>query len=297
MVIFLLVAQATNKNAMENTLSTQFQHLGFTQLESDIYLFLLKQGLSTGYAIAKGINKPAANVYKALETLGQKGALISAQGNNKSFNAVRWQDLLDNHAKRFNDNIEALSEQLANFAQPDIDEQVYQMNNREQVIETTLKMIDGAQTVVLGDIEPDALPLISQALERAAKRGVEVRVKLYEPASLDGVNVTLRRHGAAIHDKTTDIAFSVCCDGYHFVLATLARESNAVIQAFQSHSALMNMTIHTQILYGQVLTELKMLLKEGDLENAQKVLVDTEHLHPLSAENLVFERYKSRYNI
>ena len=59
----------------------------------------------------------------------------------------------------------------------------------------------------------------------------------------------------------------------------------------------MNMTMHTQILYGQILTDLKELLKEGDLSSAQAVLAQTEHLHPLSAENVVFERYKSRYKI
>lgn len=282
---------------MSSDISKNFQNLGLTQLETDIYLFLLKHGLSTGYAIAKGINKPAANVYKALETLVQKGGAVSSLGNNKTYNAVNWQDFLDQHTKQFTDNIEVLSEQLKSFSQPEVDEQVYQLQNREQVIETTVKMIDGAQSIVLADIEPSAVPLFADALVRAVQRGVEVRVKLYEAADLPGVFVTLRRHGKPIHGKCTDVAFSVSCDGYQFVLAMLSRESNGVIQAFQSHSALMNLTLHTQILYGQVLTDLKKLLQDDDLERAKAVLAETEHLHPLSAENIVFERYKSRYNI
>ena len=282
---------------MNIDISAHFQSLGYTQLESEIYLFLLKHGLSTGYAIAKGINKPAANVYKALETLGQKGGVVSSLGSNKTFNAVNWKDLLDQHTKQFNDNIDMLSEQLETFVQPEVDEQVYQMNNREQVIETTLKMIDAADSIILGDIEPIALPLFADALERAAKRGVEVRVKLYELADLAGVTVTLRRHGEPIHIKSSDVAFSFSCDGYQFVLAMLSREGNGVIQAFQSHSVLMNITMHTQILYGQVLTDLKKFLKDDDLVSAKAVLADTEHLHPLSAENIVFQRYKARYNI
>ncbi len=282
---------------MTDELSLQFQNLGFTQLESDIYLYLLKQGLSTGYAIAKGLNKPAANVYKALATLGQKGGVISSQGSNKTFNAVNWQDLLDNHSRQFQQNIELLSEQLKSFDQPDIGEQVYQMDNRDQVIETCLKMVEHAGSVLLGDIEPAALPLFADALVSAAARGVEVRLKIYEPADLPGVHCTLRRHGDAIHDKSADVAFSLSCDGQQFVLAMLAGDGNSVIQAFTSHSALMNMTMHTQILYGQVLTELKKLLKDNDLAGAKAVLADTGHLHPLSAENLVFQRYKARYNI
>jgi HTH-type transcriptional regulator, sugar sensing transcriptional regulator len=278
-------------------ISINFQKLGLTQLESDIYIFLLKHGLSTGYAIAKGINKPAANVYKALETLGQKGGVVSSLGNNKTFNAVAWQELLDKHKKQFSDNIDALSEQLKSFDQPEVDEQVYQMNNREQVIETTLSMLDAAQSLILADVEPDALPLFADALINAAKRGVEVRVKLYEPADLPCVIVSLRRHCDSIHNKSADVAFSFSCDGYQFVLAMLSDDGNNVIQAFQSHSALMNITMHTQILYGQVLTDLKQFLKDDDLISAKAVLSDTEHLHPMSADNLVFKRYKDRYNI
>ncbi|GEA10630.1 hypothetical protein [Alteromonas sp. KUL49] len=59
----------------------------------------------------------------------------------------------------------------------------------------------------------------------------------------------------------------------------------------------MSMTMHTQILYGQVLTDLKDFLKNNELEQAKTVLTDTEHLHPLSAENVVFQRYKARYKI
>lgn len=282
---------------MYEEITTQFQTLGFTQLESEIYLYLLKNGVSTGYSIGKGINKPAANVYKALDTLGQKGGVISASGNNKMFNAVDWQTLLHKHRKQFEHTLDQLSEQLASVIQPDIDEQIYQIDNRNQVIETSLKMIEKAESIVLGDIEPDALPLLSDALINAAKRGVEVRVKLYENADLPGVITTLRRHGAPIHEKMDDVAFSVSCDGSQFVLAMLSKNKKKVIQAFQSQSALMSMTMHTQILYGQVLTDLKDFLKNNELEQAKNLLADTEHLHPLSAENVVFQRYKARYKI
>ena len=282
---------------MYEEITGQFQTLGFTQLESEIYLYLLKNGVSTGYSIGKGINKPAANVYKALDTLCQKGGVISASGNNKMFNAVDWHTLLDNHKKRFEQTIDQLSEQLENIVQPDIDEQIYQMDNRDQVVESTIKMINEAHTMLLADIEPDALPLLSNALVNAAKRGVEVRVKLYEDAELPGVIKTLRRHGTPIHNKADDVAFSISCDGSQFVLAMLSKDKNNVIQAFQSQSALMSMTMHTQILYGQVLTDLKDFLKNDQLEQAKAVLQETEHLHPLSAENVVFQRYKARYKI
>jgi len=42
---------------------------GFTNLESEIYVFLLGESPATGYRIAQAIGKPAANTYKAIESL------------------------------------------------------------------------------------------------------------------------------------------------------------------------------------------------------------------------------------
>ena len=39
--------------------------IGFTQLESEVYLYLLTEGAHTGYAVAKAIGKAVANVYKS----------------------------------------------------------------------------------------------------------------------------------------------------------------------------------------------------------------------------------------
>ena len=282
---------------MDNELSQHFLALGFTALESDIYCFLLENGLSTGYSIAKGINKPAANVYKALETLSQKGGVASSNSAKKSFNAVHWRELLERQKKQFDQHLDSLSEKLQSIDKQVIDEQVYQIDNQAQVAESTIKLIGNANSFVLADIEPDALPLFADAFEQAAKRGVEVRIKAYQPVALSDVHVSLRQHGPDIHDKSSDVSFSICADGKEFVAAVLTKDTKKVIQAFRSHSALMNVIVHNYCLYGQVLTELKQHLNNNDLSQAKQVLSDTEHLHPLSQENLVFQHFKDSYNV
>ena len=57
--------------------------LGFTGLESEIYSLLLRESAVTGYRIAKGLRKPAANVYKAIEALEAKGAVMVDQGRHR----------------------------------------------------------------------------------------------------------------------------------------------------------------------------------------------------------------------
>lgn len=278
-------------------LDGSLMELGFTQLESAIYIYLLRHGLSTGYSIAKGLNKPAANVYKALETLAAKGGLLSASGDKKTYNAVPWHELITKQRKKYDDHLLTLQHQFESMEAAEVDEQVYQMSNIEQVFESTCQLIENASRYLLGDMEPTALVFFAKHLENAAKRGVEVRIKAYEPIMLESCNITLREHGPDIHHKSADIAYSLSADGAEFVSAIMDKNFASVIQAFRSHSALMNMTVHTQILYGLILTDLKKFLGNDDLTSAKNLLASTEHLHPLSAENLVYEHYKSRYNI
>lgn len=278
-------------------MNEHFKVLGFTQLESDIYRFLLRSGTSTGYSIAKGINKPAANVYKSLETLRIKGGVVSSMNASKSFAAVGWQELLDRQKRDFDQQLTALSEHLKSIDKPDTDEQVYQIGNGQQLLQSTRRLIDNAQQILLGDLEPEAVNLFAQELKSAADRGVEVRIKAYEAVEIKDVHITLRGHGPDIHNKSHDVSFSLCADGIEFITAMITAEDHSVIQAFRSHSALMTMTVHNNILYGQVLTDIKKALKDNNLKHVKTILESTEHLHPFSAENIVFKRIKNRYRI
>ena len=62
---------------------------GFTALESEIYVFLLSHSPATGYRVAQGINKPAANTYKALQTLQSKGAILVEESANRMWNPLK----------------------------------------------------------------------------------------------------------------------------------------------------------------------------------------------------------------
>ena len=54
--------------------------LGFTGLEAEIYAFLLGQSSVTGYRVAQALGKPAANTYKAIESLERKEAVLIGYG-------------------------------------------------------------------------------------------------------------------------------------------------------------------------------------------------------------------------
>lgn len=277
-------------------ISNQLMEMGFTALESDIYLFLLTKGIQTGYAIAKGIGKPTANVYKALESLSAKGAIEFSVSSKKQYFASDWQQLLKRRKQQFEHNLSALEENLSRLQTQDAsDEQVYQIEHSEQVIEQSKKLITEAKNILIVELEPGAVPIFKQVLEEASQRGVEIWLKIYEPADFEGVNVILRQHGKEVYGKTQDISFKLAADGNAMLMADLTMDGKHVVQAFRSNSALMAMSIYSGLLYEVVLTELKRLIPLGDIAQANALLERTAHLHPMSTQNQVFQHYKDKY--
>src|SRR5688500_1986290 len=76
----LVVRTTTSSIAMETTPRHQsaqaLQDLGFTGLEAEVYAALLEGSPVTAYRVAQQVGKAAANVYKAVESLRRKGAIL-----------------------------------------------------------------------------------------------------------------------------------------------------------------------------------------------------------------------------
>lgn len=276
--------------------TVRLQQLGFTALETDIYLALLRYGDMTGYAVAKQVGKVVANVYKALESLHQKGAVLQLQQDQKRYAAVPWRQLLDHEQRKFSQTLSELATELESLPAPDAQEGVYQLKNPDQLLYDSRQLCRDAQGLLLADLQPAAVPLLAEELVAAASRGVEVRVKIYEPAELPGVHLTLRANGREVYGKTADVSFKLVADGNNFVIGLLSADLSRVIQAFKSRSALLNMSLFCGLTYELILTELKQSLAQNDLARSQQILADTAHLHPFSTENQVFNQFNQRYS-
>lgn len=274
----------------------QLAQMGFTSLEAEIYLALLTKGKQTGYAIAKHLKKPTANVYKAIDSLTNKGAVEFTTDNKKSFFACDWKVLLERKQQQFNETLSSLEQNLSQLENTiEDDEQVYQIAQVDLVIEHSNALINSAQHLLMVEAEPDAVALLQPALEQAAQRGVEVWIKVYEPTTIAGVNVIVRDNGDQIYRSTNDVSFKLAADGKSMLMADLTADCQGVIQAFRSSSALMAMSIYSALLYEITLTELKKSIPAGDIKAAQQLLERSAHLHPFSSRNSAFEHYQDKY--
>ncbi len=279
----------------EQTPQEILTQIGFTQLESDVYLYLLTKGPHTGYAIAKAIGKSIANVYKAVERLAQKGAVEQSSGDSKLCVAVPWRQLVASERKKFTANMDALTKALKRLPEQQDDEQVYQIKNGNHVKEQAIRVVENAQNIILANLEPQCVEWLKQPLINAAARGVEIRVKVYEKVELPGVTVVLRQNGAQVYGKTEDAQLNLCADGKEMIVALFKLNTDEIIQAFRSKSALMTLMQYNQLLYELVLTELKAAIPAGDITKAQEILTNTEHLHVFGSENTVFDSFNNKY--
>ncbi len=162
---------------------------GFTALESEIYVFLLKLSPATGYRVAQGINKPAANTYKAIQTLQAKGAILVEEGPSRLCRAVPLEELMNRLQKDFEQRRKSAEKQLKSVGKPTEDNRIYQLLSRDQILSRAREMFATAKNAVLFKMPGEAIRSIEGDIEKGAQRGVVVQGVSNEPLGIDGVEV------------------------------------------------------------------------------------------------------------
>src|SRR5436309_3917681 len=84
-----------NKVMKPGASSGPLSQFGFNALEERAYAALLRRPGQTGYKLAQSLKKPVANIYKALESLLEKGAVVVEDGNPALYSAVAVAELFD----------------------------------------------------------------------------------------------------------------------------------------------------------------------------------------------------------
>lgn len=162
---------------------------GFTALESDIYVFLLKESPATGYRIAQGIGKPAANTYKAIQSLQAKGAVLVEEGANRSCRAVPLDELMNRLQKDFEVRRKETEKRLKAVGKLVDDERIYHLRSRDQILTRIREMMAGATEVVLLKLPTFVVRAIEGDIEKAADRGITVAILTADAISIEGVDV------------------------------------------------------------------------------------------------------------
>jgi|FLOH01.1.fsa_nt_gi HTH-type transcriptional regulator, sugar sensing transcriptional regulator len=255
----------------------ELKALGFTQLESEIYVQLLGASASSGYAIAQAISKPAANVYKALNSLEKKGAVLIEEGATRLCIPVPVDELLNALQNTFNAQKERAGQFLRQIGKVDEDDKIYRLNQVEQVFEKCRTLLGLAEKTVLIDAFNAALLPLQNEIQQTLARGVQIALQAYEPIELPGLRIFQNPRGESIRENWTGLWLNMVVDSQNFIMAYLSPDLSEVYQAVWSSSRYMTWIYRSALVAEQQLSELKgRLLKTNDLKSIRELVIDMD---------------------
>lgn len=237
--------------------------LGFTALEAEIYAGLLEESPVTGYRIAQTLGKPAPNVYKAIESLEGKGAVMVDEGRSRLCRPVPPEELLNHLERRFRDTRKNAEELLSRIHEPKRDDRVYTLRSRDQVLERARTMLSCARDVAIVDGFPAMLEVLRPDLEGAAARGVKVGVIAYREIPLAGVETIEKPQGDATLERWPGQWLNVIVDGSEHLVSLLDHEGERVRQAIWSGSVYLSWVVHSSVAAELILAEIERMFGAG----------------------------------
>jgi len=211
--------------------------LGFTELESAAYQFLLRDSPATGYRVAQGIRRPVANTYKAIESLRAKGAVVVENSEGKLVRAVPAKELLRRIESDFVRRRKHAAQTLSTIsARPD-DDAVYRLDSIEQVYERCRAMLRRATSVVALDLFPAPFRALRADIERCVARGVMVAMQVYEPVVLRGAEVVVNARAAQVLSRWSGQWINIARDSAEHLVALLDADAETIEHATWTASA------------------------------------------------------------
>ena len=224
---------------------------GFNALEEQAYVALLVTPAQTGYKLAQALKKPVANIYKALESLLEKGAVLVEDGDPAVYRAVPLEELFDQIEAEVRKQRKAAVRQLKTRTPP-ADERVYRLGSRRQAIQRARGMIASCKQVLLLDFFPTALSELTAELSAAAARGVKIVGQIYAPAQIAGAALTLRTERDQVVERWAGDWMNLVVDGQELLIGLLERSGGGLHQAIWTRSPYLVWSYHSA-LYAEIL--------------------------------------------
>jgi|SRR5579862_8912292 predicted transcriptional regulator len=237
----MLLAMDNNSITPERSLAA----LGFNETEAAIYCELLRTPASTGYRLAQSIGKAAGNVYQALATLSQKGAVLIDDGEAKTYRAVPPSELIAVLSRNFEARAEEAARSLERLHEPQPDDRLYQLSTVDQVFERAMGMIERAREIVLFDLFPEPFRRLEGALARAATQGVTVAGLIYDRAVSTPYLALLSSGSQFVLERWPGVQMNVVADASEHLTALLTHDAGSVKHAVWSDSAYLACVEHS----------------------------------------------------
>lgn len=230
-----------------NTYVTVLEQLGFSGLEAEVYIRLLERGPLTGYQISQGLGKPRANVYQVLESLFHKGFALMDESGARLFRAVDPSEVFGRLEREYSRKAKNGIKALGRIKPPPEDQGVYQLKSQAQTIERARIRIAQAKRIVLLDISPSVLTVLTEELKGAIDRGVIVGSLLYGDQEIDGAIMYPHHRRQEVRTRWKGTWLNLVSDGKHTIWSLFSAASGNPVQALCSSSPFISWIYHSAL--------------------------------------------------
>jgi sugar-specific transcriptional regulator TrmB len=266
--------------------------LGLNAIEERAYVALLQAPGQTGYKLAQILKKPVANIYKALESLLEKGAVLVQDGDPAVYRATPIVELFDRLETELRKQRKAAVRQLG-VRTPRPDERVYRLGSREQTIQRARAMIASSKKVLLLDVFPNLISELAAEISAAAARGVKIAGQIYAPAQFSGTMLTLRTERDQVLQRWAGNWMNLVVDGEELLISVLERSGKGLHQGVWTRSPYLVWSYHSALYAEILLSRLRAEIENGaDKRKLLRLIEDYYHRIAMNAPG--YKRLASR---
>lgn len=245
---------------------------GFNDLEARLYVALLQHGQQTGYRAAKLVKKPAANCYKALESLSAKGAVLESPGNTVLFRAVRPLELSQTLSSTFETQVREAAVALSLLPCPDTVDDVFRIVDAHKALEKAQRLLATSREIILVDAFPNALASLLPAINDATRRGVRVLVKCYRDSKVEATKVIRTPDAESILDRWPGQWLIIVCDASEVLMLYFENDLRSLIQGIWTKSPYFSWLYHYSLAAELELTSVQSLAAANPLMPVSEAL-------------------------
>jgi len=217
--------------------------LGFGETEAAVYCELLQRP-ATGYRLAQAIGKSPPNIYHALGSLHQKGAVLADDSDGRVYRAVAPAELLAGLERRFETRREEALGALQAIQTETEDDRIYHLKTVDQVQARARRMIADAREILLFDCFPAPFEALRGDLHAAAARGVRIAGVVYEDVVETAFHAVRSPPRPGIIHRWPGDQLSIVADAAEYLLALLSHDGRRVHHAVWSEGAYLSSLQH-----------------------------------------------------
>jgi HTH-type transcriptional regulator, sugar sensing transcriptional regulator len=229
-----------------NTSRSTLSALGFSETEALVYCELLLRP-ATGYRLAQAIGKSPPNIYLALGSLHQKGAVLADDSDGRVYRAVAPAELLAVLERQFDARRREALTALTAIHEEAEDDRIYHLGTLDQVHARARAMIAAAREILLFDCFPAPFQALREAFHAAAARGVRVAGIVYEETDEPALDIVRSAPRPGIIDRWPGDQLSIVADASEYLLALLARDRRQVRHAVWSNGSYLSALQHNAL--------------------------------------------------